>query len=245
MGHLFQGRYKAKVVDTDATYFRTAGLYILLNPVDAGIVNLQQQNLEDYLWSSYPAYLRPPSQRPKWLHTHRLSRSCGIGSESRAGRRVFSAFVTERGLSLQLKNLSKEEAHEWSQMERGWVHGRAEFREAMVVLLKEQGKITRSIAGDQRRDIGASHAHVASDQALAMLGLRATELASLRKGDERKLLIAGWLRVHFQISAKWCADNLVMGHVSTVTRAREFYRHPPKKWGADKKKLDRILDLLG
>jgi len=38
-GHLFQGRYKAILVDgEDATYFRTVGDYIHLNPVRAGLL---------------------------------------------------------------------------------------------------------------------------------------------------------------------------------------------------------------
>ena len=37
-GHLFQGRYKAVVVDgEDGTYFRTVSDYIHLNPVRAGL----------------------------------------------------------------------------------------------------------------------------------------------------------------------------------------------------------------
>ena len=45
-GHLFQGRYKAKVGDSDPAYFRTAGLYILLNPVETGLIDLRKKNRE-------------------------------------------------------------------------------------------------------------------------------------------------------------------------------------------------------
>lgn len=51
-GHLFQGRYKSVVVDTDS-YFLELTRYIHLNPVKAGIVKLP----EEYKWSSYKAYL--------------------------------------------------------------------------------------------------------------------------------------------------------------------------------------------
>ena len=37
-GHLFQGGDKEKVVNSDPAYFRTAGLYILLKPVEAGLM---------------------------------------------------------------------------------------------------------------------------------------------------------------------------------------------------------------
>jgi putative transposase len=51
-GHLFQGRYKSVIVDTDS-YFLELTRYIHLNPVKAGIVKLP----EEYKWSSYKAYL--------------------------------------------------------------------------------------------------------------------------------------------------------------------------------------------
>jgi putative transposase len=51
-GHLFQGRYKAILVD-DESYLLELVRYIHLNPVRAAIVN----NPEKYLWSSHRAYL--------------------------------------------------------------------------------------------------------------------------------------------------------------------------------------------
>ena len=57
-GHLWQGRFKSNIIDTDA-YLLMCGKYIELNPVRAGIV-LQPQ---DYLFSSYKfyAYGKPDS----------------------------------------------------------------------------------------------------------------------------------------------------------------------------------------
>jgi REP element-mobilizing transposase RayT len=52
IGHLFQGRYKAIIVDKDA-YLLELCRYIHLNPVRAGIVS----NPAEYRWSSHRAYL--------------------------------------------------------------------------------------------------------------------------------------------------------------------------------------------
>ncbi|MDI3535331.1 MAG: REP-associated tyrosine transposase [Thermosediminibacterales bacterium] len=52
IGHLFQGRFKSEIVDTDK-YFLQASKYIHKNPVKAGIVDLP----EKYKWSSYGIYL--------------------------------------------------------------------------------------------------------------------------------------------------------------------------------------------
>lgn len=51
-GHLFQGRYKAFIVDKE-NYLLELSRYIHLNPVRAGIV----QRPEDYNWSSYRDYI--------------------------------------------------------------------------------------------------------------------------------------------------------------------------------------------
>jgi putative transposase len=51
-GHLFQGRYKAVLVDGDS-YLLELIRYIHLNPVRAGMV----ENPEEYPWSSHRAYL--------------------------------------------------------------------------------------------------------------------------------------------------------------------------------------------
>ncbi|MCP4257777.1 MAG: transposase [Planctomycetes bacterium] len=51
-GHLFQGRYKAIVVDKD-NYLLTLSRYIHLNPVKAKVV----RKPEEYKWSSYKEYI--------------------------------------------------------------------------------------------------------------------------------------------------------------------------------------------
>lgn len=51
-GHLFQGRYKAFIVDKDG-YLLELGRYIHLNPVRAGVV----KRAEKFVWSSYREYL--------------------------------------------------------------------------------------------------------------------------------------------------------------------------------------------
>lgn len=50
-GHLWQGRYKSNIIDTDS-YLLQCGKYLELNPVRAGIVALPQ----DYAFSSYRSY---------------------------------------------------------------------------------------------------------------------------------------------------------------------------------------------
>lgn len=62
-GPLFRGRYKALVVDADA-YLVQVGRYIHRNPIETRkpLVSL----LEEYAWSSYPAYVGK-AKAPAWL----------------------------------------------------------------------------------------------------------------------------------------------------------------------------------
>ena len=60
-GPLFRGRYKSILVDSDA-YLLHLSKYIHLNPLSAGIVDC----LEQYEWSSYPAYIER-IKAPRWL----------------------------------------------------------------------------------------------------------------------------------------------------------------------------------
>ena len=62
MGHLFQGRYKALLVDQE-NYLLALIRYIHLNPIRAGVVKV----LVDFPWYSHLAYLG--KRRLEWLHT--------------------------------------------------------------------------------------------------------------------------------------------------------------------------------
>jgi len=59
VGHLFQGRYKAIIVDKD-NYLLSLSRYIVLNPVRAGLV----KNPQDWKWSSYRATIGEDKKIP-------------------------------------------------------------------------------------------------------------------------------------------------------------------------------------
>ena len=63
VGHLFQGRFKAIVVDRDS-YLLELCRYVVLNPIRAAMV----KRIEQYPWSSYPA-MTGLAASPTWLST--------------------------------------------------------------------------------------------------------------------------------------------------------------------------------
>ncbi len=68
VGHVYQGRFKAIVVQKDA-YLIELARYVVLNPVRAGMV----ADAGDWPWSSYSAMMASASvPRPDWLATDKL-----------------------------------------------------------------------------------------------------------------------------------------------------------------------------
>ena len=63
VGHVFQGRFKAVLVERDA-YLLELARYVVLNPVRAKVVKRPEQ----WAWSSYRA-MTGEADHPAWLHT--------------------------------------------------------------------------------------------------------------------------------------------------------------------------------
>jgi len=86
-GHLFQGRYKAILVDGEA-YLLELARYIALNPVRAKLA----EKAADWPWSSYRATVGL-TPAPGWLAVEEILGP--LGSERAAARRAYAAFVAE------------------------------------------------------------------------------------------------------------------------------------------------------
>src|SRR3990172_3669147 len=86
-GHLFQGRYKAILVDRDS-YFLELARYIVLNPVRAAMVKHPRL----WAWSSYGATIGT-SPVPVWLTSDDLLAE--FGSRRAGARRKYQQFIEE------------------------------------------------------------------------------------------------------------------------------------------------------
>ncbi|MBK7353664.1 MAG: transposase [Nitrosomonas sp.] len=62
-GHVYQGRYKAILVEKDS-YLLELSRYVVLNPVRAGLI----KNVDQWSWSSYSAMIGK-NDYPDWLQT--------------------------------------------------------------------------------------------------------------------------------------------------------------------------------
>lgn len=121
-GHLYQGRYKAIIIDRD-NYLIPLSRYVHLNPVKANIVQMPEQ----YKWSSYPGYIGK-SKEDAWIeYSWVLSKF----SENRkkAGNK-YKEYV-EEGLKEKIESPLGDI---WGQL----VLGGGDFREKIMDLLKGQ-----------------------------------------------------------------------------------------------------------
>ena len=86
-GHLFQGRFKAILVERNA-YLLGLARYVVLNPVRARMVGAAG----DWLWSSYRAMIGQ-AHAPAWLETYWLLAQ--FGSERLSAQAGYAAFVAQ------------------------------------------------------------------------------------------------------------------------------------------------------
>jgi REP element-mobilizing transposase RayT len=87
VGHLYQGRYKAILVQKE-NYLLELTRYVVLNPLRAGMV----KNLEDWHWSSYPAMIGRVSA-PHWLDVEWLLGQ--FGRQRKRARQAYGRFVMQ------------------------------------------------------------------------------------------------------------------------------------------------------
>jgi hypothetical protein len=87
VGHVFQGRYKAILVQKDS-YLLELARYIVLNPLRARMV----KRAPDWPWSSYRA-TAGLSETPDWLHTDWILST--FGQRQSQARERYRAFVSE------------------------------------------------------------------------------------------------------------------------------------------------------
>ena len=237
-GHLFQGRYKAVVVNNQPNYLQFVSTYIHLNPARAGLIRIGQEKLKSYRWSSYPSYLS--SNCPQWLSRDKVLGSLGLSERESEG---FEAYTEGRVLELATKAGKLELEEQWKALRRGWYVGGRTFGSKLEKWLDQAVK-------GRKRESQSGAAKEAHDQAAAerllmkglhTLGLKEQDLSDLPKGAPEKVALAWWLRGRTTVPLLWVTERLHMGHYTRVTQAiSRMKREPGRKL---KPLRDRLLKL--
>jgi REP element-mobilizing transposase RayT len=207
-GHLFQGRYKAILVDVDS-YLLELSRYIHLNPVRAGMV----ERPEAYPHSSYKSFI---SRRGEEIVFRDLI--WGMISRDRIGTKAYQAFV-ERGFHEELKN-------PLDNVYAGSILGGKSFVSEALDRLKQDVFSTEETS--HRR---ALHRRHEAGEILAVVsehfGIATNDLLE-KKRDPRNLLIY-LLRQQTGMTNREIGDFVGGLSYSGVTRAEERFAEKLKK----------------
>jgi len=226
VGHVFQGRYKAPLIDAGTNhYFRTVSEYIHLNPARAGLLDSACPRLSDYRWSSFAWFIGPSSGLPSWLEHRTVAAVYGLDLTSVRGRQAFRDHLEARAWECISGRLGDVDRQRWAILRRGWCYGSEAFRAELLE------RVGRALAGKDRASFGGSmlrahdeqQARRLIDRALRRVGLGLQELRKLRKNDARKQAVAWLVRTRTTMKHKWVGAELSMGsRVSVYQAVRRF-----------------------
>ncbi len=174
VGHVFQGRYKAILVDKDS-YLLMLSRYVVLNPVRAGMV----KSAGAWPWSSYRSMVGRV-QRPPWLETDGLLSQFG-----KQRKRAIEKYIDFVCAGVGLPSL-------WEELSGQIYLGDADFVKAMQKKIVTDGDL-KEVPKAQHRPSAKSIKHyiaVCDDRKKAMA-------AAYLSGDYTMKAIAKEFGVHY------------------------------------------------
>jgi len=242
-GHVFQGRYKAVVVngeERDGSYFKIVADYIHLNPVRAGWVGgLTNRRLQSWQWSSFPAY--GGGHVPDWLEIGRVLRAFQL-ADDRRGANAYEGYLEARAKDLATAVTDDS----LKELRRGWYLGEPSFGEKILTLLAADLRPKRkngSLRGDEAHAHDQSEAEKIALAGLAALGLpdNPSSLSGRGQWVAEKAVVAALIRKRTGVLNHWVATRLGMGNDGTVTRAVRWTRDDPSGVRG-LKKLEAMLE---
>ena len=184
VGHLFQGRYKAILVDEDS-YLLELARYVVLNPVRSGMV----EEPGEWRWSSFNAVMGR-KEGPSWLDTDGLL--AHFGDKRGVARRRYRKFVMDGIDSPSI----------WGGLNRQIYLGDDRFVERMQAKLAESPEDV-SIPKAQRR---------APAPPLAVIAARHNErdaaiIAAYGTGEYSYQVIAEYFRYSLYDGGPYCSES--------------------------------------
>lgn len=205
-GHLFQGRYKALLVEEGEALGMLCH-YIHLNPVRAGLVPVER--LREYRHSSY-WYLPQPKLRPPFLHCPTALTEAGALADTPAGWRAYADY-----LAWQAAEGPVGKSKAYVSMSRGWALGGKGFKQT---LLQDQAVAATTRAWESE---GVKEVREAQwQQALARLRrqIPAEQTRDRRKSAPWKVGLALQMKDRTDVSNGWLAAQLDMGSGCYVSK---------------------------
>jgi len=226
-GHLFQGRYKALLVEPGTALGQVCH-YIHLNPVRAGVVPVER--LSEYRFSSY-AWLEKPRKRPACLSLLTALSEAGELADTAAGWRSYARY-----LAWEAEEGPAGKSAAYANLSRGWALGTQGFKTA---LLADHKMVASSRAWETAgaREMRETRWAEAMGRCLQRLEKSADDIETDRKSATWKAAVALRMKKITQASNRWLAEQLCMGRPEAVS----VYAGRIRKTGAEKEPSYRKL----
>ncbi len=229
-GHLFQGRYKALLVDGEEKgYFLMVSDYIHMNPVRAKVMREAKELLKDP-WSSAGWLSGSRKGKPQWLEWRRVYGELGLKNWKGRWWREYRCYLERRMAEV------KGDEEGWKKIRRGWCLG----GESFVSRMKE--KLEEIVQEPREPDswAGAAVEEMEKDRAQRLLEQGAGVLGYPQPGEVRgedRYLLGKWIRHQTRVRVPWLAQKLRlqtrggMSHgITQITRRLDEDGRLKKKW---------------
>jgi REP element-mobilizing transposase RayT len=198
-GHLFQGRYKALLIE-DSVWLSRVVNYIHLNPVRAHIV--LPETVASYKWSSLHRWLS--GARASWLTAGPWLVQMGL-TDCPSGWRHYIDYLASLA-----RDPAEQKRQSFDELEHGWAIGTAGWRRALA---RELTRLTLPVglAAPEARAIHECRWRDELDRGLREAGKSAADIASDQKGARWKVELAARLRRTVAAPYRWITAALNMG----------------------------------
>lgn len=222
-GSIFQGRYKALMVEPGAAL----GLlchYLHLNPVRARIVPFSR--LGEWRWSSY-RWMKAKAQRPKWLQMDAALREAGELGDQPEGWAAYDRF-----LAWQAEEGPAGKGEAFVSMSQGWALGTERFRAALIKDF-DLAATARAWETSGAREMKAVHCDDQLRTCLRALGKARWKASGETKGAPWKIAVAAWMKQNTEASNAWLAERLKMGSATRVSQVVSVITREPRSEAAE------------
>ncbi|HEX7631316.1 MAG TPA: transposase [Lacunisphaera sp.] len=205
-GHLFQGRYKALLVE-DGGHFSLVCDYIHLNPVRAHLLSVAK--LDEFRYSSY-WYLQRPKDRPRELRLDLVLAATGL-ADTPAGWDSYRDY-----LDWQAEEGPAGKSKAYVSMSQGWALGSADFKSTLIEdhALAATARAWETAGAEEIRQQAWE---ATCREALTILRYSESDLGASGKAAPWKVALAIFLKERTQASNRWLAQRLKMGSPKYVS----------------------------
>ena len=207
-GHLFQGRFKALVLENEGVWARVAD-YIHLNPLRAGIV--EAEHLAQFRWSSLGQFVSGDCfqglEASAWLETQ------GLLNQGEDWQ-LYIRYLMQKHTSESSKSSSEQ-----ASFTRGWAIGSKDWKRQLTEKFAQADDTAPNAEYLAPKEMQALRWETRFGELLREAGREKSNIADSRKQPAWKWRIADRMQEEMGVPLVWLAGALKIGRTATLRTA--------------------------